>query len=395
MTSASDETTLALGRTRSQGAQLVLAEIARHQDELAGSIADTVLAQVPAFERAFGADRFRADVAASLGLLHALADGDRGAAEGRRYLAKVGAKHARDGIPLEDSLRAWQVAGRVIIGYSSTVADDLGVSAAEAVEVVDALLTTIESVQRLVAGAHREAEVQLQQTSAQHRASFVRSLLTGRVQISARAQASAHGLDPSREYVAVRISCTDEARLERIVASVTRGAEQRGAAGAVALIDGHLGAILASAPPDLQGAVSGVGPPRSVERLHESFAMATRALHTALALGLHGTHAFDDLALEAAVVADTAVGAVLARRHLDPLGENAIARELRETLREYLAAGLNVEQTAARLTVHQNTVRYRLAKFEELTGARMRDPKTQFEVWWALNAGAIAAEPRA
>ena len=50
---------------------------------------------------------------------------------------------------------------------------------------------------------------------------------------------------------------------------------------------------------------------------------------------------------------------------------------------------MHVERTAERLFVHQNTVRYRLARFEELTGASLRDPKVAFEVWWALERAAM------
>lgn len=381
---------LTVGEARSAGAQRVLAEIARNQDDVAAAIADAVREQVPSFEATFDADAFRRDVRASIGMLHHVASGGLRSEAGREYLIRVGTKHARNGLPLEDALRAWQVAVRVLVGYSSTVADDLGVSAADAVEVVDALLATIDSAQRFVAAAHRQAELDLQRTSAEHRAALVRSLLTGRVPTSARAQASANGLDPSREYVAIRIAGVGEAQLDRIAATLVSGAEQRGAAGGYAVIDGQLGAILATAPADLGGAVGGVGPSRPVERLHESFAMATRALHAAQALGLVGAHSFEDLALEAAVVADPTVGAVLVRRYVEPLGDRAIALEILDTLQVFLDCALNVEQTAERLTVHQNTVRYRVAKFEELTGARMRDPKTQFELWWALKARAAA-----
>lgn len=34
--------------------------------------------------------------------------------------------------------------------------------------------------------------------------------------------------------------------------------------------------------------------------------------------------------------------------------------------------------------MHQNTVRYRLGRFEELTGACLEKPLVAFEVWWAM-----------
>jgi DNA-binding PucR family transcriptional regulator len=44
----------------------------------------------------------------------------------------------------------------------------------------------------------------------------------------------------------------------------------------------------------------------------------------------------------------------------------------------------NVELTARDLEIHSNTVRQRLARFEETTGCSLRDTETLAEVWWAL-----------
>lgn len=41
--------------------------------------------------------------------------------------------------------------------------------------------------------------------------------------------------------------------------------------------------------------------------------------------------------------------------------------------RVYFAAGMHVERAAERLFVHPNTLRYRIARFEELTDASLRD----------------------
>ena len=46
---------------------------------------------------------------------------------------------------------------------------------------------------------------------------------------------------------------------------------------------------------------------------------------------------------------------------------------------------MQAPRTAEVLCVHPNTVRYRIAKFEELTGVTFRTSRTaSFEVLWAL-----------
>jgi DNA-binding PucR family transcriptional regulator len=60
------------------------------------------------------------------------------------------------------------------------------------------------------------------------------------------------------------------------------------------------------------------------------------------------------------------------------------AQEILASVRAYLAAAKHVETAAAELVVHANTVRYRIARFEELTGADLGDSRVTAEVWWAL-----------
>jgi DNA-binding PucR family transcriptional regulator len=148
------------------------------------------------------------------------------------------------------------------------------------------------------------------------------------------------------------------------------------------VIDGDLVGLLRDGCRAEVAYAVGVGPARPLERLAESFALATRALDTARAFGLTGLQDLDALGLLPAVLADEAVGESLRRRYLEPL---AGARgEIAASLLTLLECDMHVERAAERLFVHPNTVRYRIGRFEELTGATLRDPRTAFEVWWAL-----------
>ena len=70
-----------------------------------------------------------------------------------------------------------------------------------------------------------------------------------------------------------------------------------------------------------------------------------------------------------------------AQRHLGPLIEHDRARsgDLVETLKAYLEAG---EQQAAakRLGIHPNTLRYRLDRVREISGAEFEDPETRLNL---------------
>ena len=55
-----------------------------------------------------------------------------------------------------------------------------------------------------------------------------------------------------------------------------------------------------------------------------------------------------------------------------------------ETLRTYFAVNMNVAEAALRLNVHRNTVRYRLARIEDLLEMRLEAPRTIANLHLAL-----------
>jgi len=55
-----------------------------------------------------------------------------------------------------------------------------------------------------------------------------------------------------------------------------------------------------------------------------------------------------------------------------------------ETIRTYLDCGANAIETATRLGLHANTVRYRLSRVEPLFGLRLDDPETRLLLWLQL-----------
>jgi hypothetical protein len=52
---------------------------------------------------------------------------------------------------------------------------------------------------------------------------------------------------------------------------------------------------------------------------------------------------------------------------------------------------MRTDPAAERLFVHPNTVRYRLRRYEELTGVDLRETEDAFRVWWALHREELMA----
>ena len=212
---------------------------------------------------------------------------------------------------------------------------------------------------------------------------LVEGILAGSMTATdARAEAAARGLDPSADYCAVRARLGSGAvriELERALGLQETLLPRRGLC---AIIGRDLAGFLrAPARYEVPFAV-GIGPPRALESVSESFQRATRALATARAFGLVGVRSIESLGLLPAVVSDADVGDALCRRYLDPLAGSTA--EIATSLRVLFECRMQIDCAAERLFIHPNTLRYRITRFEELTGGSVRDPTTAFEVWWAL-----------
>jgi DNA-binding PucR family transcriptional regulator len=61
-----------------------------------------------------------------------------------------------------------------------------------------------------------------------------------------------------------------------------------------------------------------------------------------------------------------------------------VGEELLHSLRVFAEYDQNVDAAAQKLFVQPNTLRHRLVRFEETTGANLRSVEQLAEIWWAL-----------
>ncbi|MBJ8344659.1 helix-turn-helix domain-containing protein [Antrihabitans sp. YC2-6] len=300
-------------------------------------------------------------------------------------LAIAGEAWARQGVPVDEMLRAWQIGVEVVVGHVRDLGRRLGVEDADLLEFVSSALAWSDIAVVTAAKGHRTAEIALAIAEEERRAGFVRGVLFGTVPASdLRVTAEAHGIDPTREYVAIRARLADGVNQRKLEQQLGFHDSSQRRQGLCALVDGAIAGFLSEPPSTIGDGLAGVGAPRPLKYVAESYRQATRALMTVQACGLHGAHDLESLGLRAAVAMDSDVSDIIRARYLDPLSPGDSARELIATVRAYLACDMHVERTATRLFVHQNTVRYRLARFEELTGASLRETQVIVEVWWAI-----------
>lgn len=220
---------------------------------------------------------------------------------------------------------------------------------------------------------------------------LVWALLYGGARPADLRRVTVFGIDAGRDYVAFRARPRSGHRREELARELSDAGSRPRRDGLVAEnLDGDLIGFLATPPIQVRGGVVGIGPGRTPDRLTESFRLATRAVDSACAFGLHGVHDFDGLGLLPTILADTDIGEALERRYLSPVLGNESQPELLSTIRAYFACGMHVDRTAKKLFLHPNTLRYRITRFERLVGARLRDPVVAMEVWWALQHNDLA-----
>lgn len=109
--------------------------------------------------------------------------------------------------------------------------------------------------------------------------------------------------------------------------------------------------------------------------------------------GLKGALTLSDLGALPAVVTDLEIGAAPKEKYVAPaLARTRSGEDVLTTVRTYLDNNRNVDLTAAALWLHPNTVRYRISRFSEVTGADLENVGDLVGVWWALHAREVAGE---
>jgi DNA-binding PucR family transcriptional regulator len=87
-------------------------------------------------------------------------------------------------------------------------------------------------------------------------------------------------------------------------------------------------------------------------------------------------------------LAQSAPGRELTSELLEPLRSSP--GELEKAVRAYVEAGGNLNQAARDLSVHRNTMLYKLERASKALDWDLREPEAQFAVWLALKLDVLA-----
>ena len=235
-----------------------------------------------------------------------------------------------------------------------------------------------------VAGGHR-LEPGQGEPEKDRRASLVRGALLGRLSADElHSGFMALGLDPLASYQAFRAREPDARDIDDIDSALELDPASSERTGLAAGLERELAGFSAQTPPRGALPLIAIGPAVLAGELPASYRTAGRVLAAAESFGLVGVHDLTSAGLHAAVIEDVELGEALAELLIEPVSSLPSGPEILASVREWLAAGMRVEPVAERLFVHPNTVRYRLRRYEELTGAELGETEDAFRVWWVL-----------
>jgi hypothetical protein len=236
-------------------------------------------------------------------------------------------------------------------------------------------------ISEVIGLAHRRELARTQGVDRRQMAAFARLVFEGEVD---HAELATFGIHPEGRYVGVHARAASSDAAAAAERTLLTAARHTG--GVVGRVGGDAAGVLVQPPPSAAAAAAiGLGPSVPLSEVRRSVTLASRAADTAAAFGLEGIYSISDLRLRCPLVAEVEVGSELVDRYLAPLDAlGDFAQPIIASLDAFLSNGLKIDPTARVQGIHPNTLRNRLKRFEQLTGADLRRIGDVVELWWAL-----------
>jgi hypothetical protein len=311
-----------------------------------------------------------------------------------QVVLNLGADRAHQHVPLAAVVAGFQTARNELLRALVGSARSAGIGSAVLVDGLIELDALLIDVELGLVQAQLSAEAELRLTNRDLEAGVVRELLLGVT--PSPVQVARAGVVPEGRYHCLVTGADDVVTIDATGEYLSTGAGVH-----TAVLDGCLVALAWSLPPVGRGAPTLVvaTPAAPVGQLAPLYRLALRARDSARRRGLGGYHLLEDLALDSAGTALADLGHALAEdlnRALDP--SRSYHRELVTTALAHLEGGGSIEETAARLHLHPNTVKYRLRRLAEMRpgprgpGGGAGGLSEQFS-WWLCLTSWLAQTP--
>jgi hypothetical protein len=295
-------------------------------------------------------------------------------------IGRIGEICARSGVPFHALVRGLRMAAGLTLEISERRALESGAPPG----LVDPgrLWPWVVEAIEAAAAAHRQVELEMMREDRHRRVAFLTDLFASRLSATKLVTLSAEfGLDPDEHYLAFRARiATPEAR--RRFEDTVEGA------GLAESHQGELVGVLAQRPRLTGDGLVAIGQRLPLASAAFSFSQASTVLRVASAFGLSGVVSITDIPLQAAVLESANVTGLVTERCLGAIPGHQHSL-FTQTLTAYLDHNLHIAEAATALHVHPNTLRYRIRRFEELSGLHLERVDDLVLVWWALQYARI------
>jgi putative transposase len=300
-------------------------------------------------------------------------------------------RRALQGIPSDAVVEAYRAVLSVLRDAFIEEAGALGADPAAVLAVTTRLWDLTDRYSDVLVSARQQVEIDAARRDELHRIAFLQRLLVGAVDPAELVEGGAvYGVLPGRQYWVFRgRGDGGEAGLRRLGRHLEQGSAYRRRV-LIAPLDDDVAGIADAPPAPLDGAVIALAGPVELAGVAGAFTEATQVLTAATRYGRTGVVDKSSLSLRVAIEQQTELGELLYRRHVARLADCGPATaELLETLATWMRERRSVPAAARALAVHENTVRYRLARYAKLTGTDVGDTDVLVEAWWALEYASI------
>ncbi|WP_250282832.1 PucR family transcriptional regulator [Frankia sp. CiP1_Cm_nod2] len=302
-----------------------------------------------------------------------------------------GQRRALQGIPSEDVVEAYR---RVLSVLRDAFIEEAVAAGADPWAVLTGarrLWDLTDRFSSVLVSARQQVEIDAARRDERHRMAFLHRILTGGADPAELVEGGAvHGILPDREYWVLRCRQRPEG-VQRLIRQLEPAGTGVGFRPLITMFDDDVVGISAIRPVPHDDAVIAVAGPVTLTGVPQAFAEATRVLNVAVRYRRTGVVDSSSLSVRAAVEQQAELGEQLFRRYVTRLSgrSGSASAEILETVRTYLRERRSVAAAARALSVHENTVRYRLERYQTITGADLADTDTLVEVWWALEYASI------
>jgi len=367
------------------GVEGLLQELLEARVELGERIVERVRREMPSFA-GVPYEEHRDGIIAALELIvrARMEDPEPSFGGGASLLRQIGERRARQGVPVDDLMRSWRLGVEEATAYGRELAERSSVPPAELFDLFHQAFGLADEAMVETAGGHRR-EPGTGDPEVERRTTLVRGALLGRLSADElHSGFAAVDLDPLASYRAFRARGDDDADIAELERSLALGHPSGRRVGLVAAVESEIAGFSSEPPPRGALPLIAIGPASALTGLPASYLAAGRVLGAAERFGLAGMHDLTSAGLQAAVIEDAHLGEALTADLVAPVLAVPSGEEILAAVREWLGAGMRVDPAAERLYVHANTIRYRLKRYQELTGADLDETEDAFRVWWAL-----------